>query len=147
MKSNLLILLFFGILLGSCRKYDAGNTDISSDTYTVSWNYLDPSYYCEMSVPEITQDVVDNGAVFVYIQNTSGDWVALPFTLPIDGNYSSTYTPVHGLGLVRVYKTDTDLLTLDPGTSTFKVVVVSEHGLAQKPDLDWTDYKQVAEEL
>jgi hypothetical protein len=147
MKTNLLLFLFLGLLLSSCQKYDAGNTDISSNTYTVSWTYLDPSYYCEMNVPEITQDVVDNGAVFVYIQTTSGDWMALPCTLPIDGNYSSTYTPVHSLGLVRVFKTDTDLLTLDPGITTLKVVVVSEHGLAQKPDLDWTDYKQVAEEL
>ncbi len=147
MKTNLLLLLFLGAFLSSCRKYDAGNTDITSDTFTVTWNYLDPSYYCEMNIPAVTQDVLDNGAVMVYIQNNSGNWIALPCTLPIDGNYSSTYTPVHSLGKVSVWKTDTDLLTLDPGISTFKVVVVSEHGLAQKPDLDWTDYETVSKAL
>jgi hypothetical protein len=100
-----------------------------------------------MQVQDITQEILDKGAVMVYMDNGNNEWIALPCTIPIDGNYSSTYTPVHSLGKVRVWKTDTDLLTIDPGITNMKVVVVSEHGLAQKPDLDWTDYDAVSKAL
>ena len=148
MNSSTFTLFFIGLLLFvSCSKDKYGNTDISSNTYTTNWTFQDPSYYCDISVPEITQDIVDNGAVFVYMSNGNGGWTALPFTEPIDGSYSSTYTPVHFLGGVRIWKTDTDLLTLDPGTSTIKVVTVSEHGLAERPNVNWVDYEEVKKEL
>jgi hypothetical protein len=148
MKSSTSFLLFIGLFIfASCSKDKYGNTDISSDTYTTTWTYQDPSYYCNLNVPEITQDIVDNGAVFVYMSNGNGGWTALPCTIPIDGSYSSTYTPVHYVGGVRIWKTDTDLLTMDPGSTTFKVVVVSEHGLAQRPNVNWENYNEVKAEL
>jgi hypothetical protein len=134
-------------LFSSCSKDKYGNTDISSKTYTTTWTYQDPSYYCDLNVPEITQEIVDNGAVFVYMSNGNGGWAALPCAIPIDGNYSSTYTPYHAIGWVRVWKTDTDLVTLDPGSTTFKVVVVSGHGLAQRPNVNWENYNEVKAEL
>jgi hypothetical protein len=144
MKTKTLLFLFSGLFMfASCSKDKYGNADISSNTYTTTWTFQDPSYYCDLSVPEITQDIVDNGAVFVYMSNGNGGWTALPHTEPIDGSYSSTYTPVHFVGGVRIWKTDTDLLTLDPGSSTFKVVVVSENGLAKRPNLNWEDYNEV----
>jgi hypothetical protein len=149
MKNKTLTFFFAAIVLvgSSCSKDKYGNTDISSDTYTTTWTYQDPSYYCDLNVPEITQDIVDNGAVFVYMSNGNSAWTALPCTIPIDGSYSSTYTPVHFVGGVRIWKTDTDLLTLDPGSSTFKVVVVSDHGLAKRPNLDWENYNEVKAEI
>lgn len=148
MKTSNALLLFVSFLIfASCSKDKYGNTDISSDTYTTTWIFQDPSYYCDISVPEITQDIVDNGAVFVYMSNGNGGWTALPYTVPIDGTYSSTFTPVHYTGGVKIWKTDTDLVTLDPGTSTFKVVVVSKHGLAKRPNVNWVDYKEVENEI
>lgn len=60
---------------------------------------------------------------------------------------SSTYTPVFYLGGVSIWKTDTDLLTLDPGVSTFKIAVLTQKQLIAHPNLDLTDYESVATEL
>jgi hypothetical protein len=134
-------------LFTSCSKNKYGNTDIISDTYTVSWTFDDPSYKTQISESLITQDIIDNGAVMVYMSNGNGGWIALPYTLPQDATYSSTYSFVLYDGGLTVWKTDTDMLTLDPGTTTFKVVILSQHGLIQHPGLDLTDYEAVEKEL
>jgi hypothetical protein len=147
MKRILFLSVAFIALFNSCGKDKYGNTDISSDTYVVGWTFVDPSYRTDISEPLITQDVIDNGAVMVYKSNDNGGWVALPCTLPIDDTYASTFSFVMYEGGVTVWKTDTDLLTLDPGISTFKVVILSQHGLIQHPNLDLTDYEAVEKEL
>lgn len=147
MKNLLFLIGFISFILSGCQKESYGNTDITSDTYTVSWVFDDPSYKTTISEPQITQDIIDNGAVMVYKSNGNGGWIALPYTLPIDNTYSSTFSYVLYDGGVTVWKTDTDLLTLDPGTSTFKIVILSQHGLIKHPNLDLTDYKEVEKAL
>jgi hypothetical protein len=147
MKRILFLSVVIVALFNSCSKDKYGNTDISSDTYVVGWNFVDPSYRTDITEPLINQDVIDNGAVMVYKSNDNGGWVALPCTLPIDATYASTYSFVIYDGGVTIWKTDTDLLTLDPGVTTFKVVILSKHGLIQHPNLDLTDYDAVEKEL
>jgi hypothetical protein len=147
MKNLLLFIGFISFILSGCQKETYGNTDITSDTYVVSWVFDDPSYKTTISEPKITQEIIDNGAVMVYKSNENGGWIALPYTLPIDNTYSSTFSFVLYDGGVTIWKTDTDLLTLDPGTSTFKIVILSQHGLIKHPNLDLTDYKEVEKAL
>lgn len=147
MKRIIFLCAILVALFTSCSKNKYGNTDIISDTYTVSWTFVDPSYKTEISESLITQDIIDNGAVMVYKSNGNGGWIALPYTLPLNATYSSTYSFVLYDGGLTVWKTDTDMLTLDPGTTTFKVVILSQHGLIQHPGLDLTDYKAVEKEL
>lgn len=147
MKKSILFIALLALVTISCKKDKYGNTDVYSNTYTVSWTFEDPSYTASMSVSEITQDVLDNGAVMVYMSNNNGGWIALPYTLPMSSTYSSTFTPVIYNGGVKVWKTDTDLLTLDPGTSTFKVVVLTQKQLIAHPNVVLTDYNSVAEEF
>jgi hypothetical protein len=147
MKRIIFLSAILVALFTSCSKNKYGNTDIISDTYTVSWTFVDPSYKTEISESLITQDIIDNGAVMVYKSNGNGGWIALPYTLPLNATYSSTYSFVLYDGGLTVWKTDTDMLTLDPGTTTFKVVILSQHGLIQHPGLDLTDYEAVEKEL
>lgn len=147
MKRIIFLSAILVALFTSCSKNKYGNTDIISDTYTVSWTFVDPSYKTEISESLITQDIIDNGAVMVYKSNGNGGWIALPYTLPLNATYSSTYSFVLYDGGLTVWKTDTDMLTLDPGTTTFKVVILSQQGLIQHPGLDLTDYKAVEKEL
>ena len=147
MKRIIFLSAILVALFTSCSKNKYGNSDIISDTYTVSWTFVDPSYKTEISESLITQDIIDNGAVMVYKSNGNGGWIALPYTLPLNATYSSTYSFVLYDGGLTVWKTDTDMLTLDPGTTTFKVVILSQHGLIQHPGLDLTDYKAVEKEL
>jgi len=147
MKNSILFIALLTLLMTSCKKEDYGNTDIYSKEYAVTWTFQDPSYYTTISVPQITQDVLDNGAMMAYMSNGNGGWVALPCTIPMDASYSSTFTPVFTLGGATIWKTDTDLLTLDPGLSTFKIVVLTQKQLIAHPNLDLTDYESVATEL
>ena len=148
MKNLLFLSAAVLFLFSNCTKETYGNTDIYSDTYTADWTFDDPSYRVTISEAKITQDVIDNGAVMVYISNGSGGWIALPCTLPQTASYASTYSYVLHSGGVTVWKTDTDLLTLDPGAyGVFKIVVLSQHGLKQHPDLNLTDYEEVKKEL
>lgn len=147
MRKIFLLSAILVALFTSCSKNKYGNTDIISDTYTVSWTFVDPSYKTEISESLITQDIIDNGAVMVYKSNGNGGWIALPYTLPLNATYSSTYSFVLYDGGLTVWKTDTDMLTLDPGTTTFKVVILSQHGLIHHPGLDLTDYEAVEKEL
>jgi hypothetical protein len=147
MKKAFFLLFLTSLIFVACKKDKYGNTDIYSNTYSVYWTYEDPSYTATISEAKITQEVIDKGAVMCYMSNGSGGWIALPCTLPMDASYSSTYTPVIFVGGVKIWQTDTDMLTLDPGMKTFKVVVLSEHQMIAHPDLDLTDYESVEEEL
>jgi hypothetical protein len=147
MKRIIFLSTILVALFTSCSKNKYGNTDITSGTYVVGWTFDAPSYKTQISEPLITQDIIDNGAVMVYMSNGNGGWIALPCTLPIDDTYASTFSFVLYDGGLTVWKTDTDMLTLDPGTTTFKVVILSQHGLIQHPGLDLTNYIEVEKEL
>ena len=147
MKKTAFLSLLLVFIMSSCNKNNYGNTNIFSVTYTVSWEFEDPSYVTYVDVPEITQDVLDNGAIMVYMSNDSGGWTALPCTLPMAASYASTYTPEFYKGYVKIVQTDTDLLTVDPGVMDFKVVVLTQKQLTAHPNLVLTDYSSVKEEL
>ena len=78
MKNLLFLCSAFILLFSNCSKETYGNTDIFSDTYVVGWTFDDPNY--KVSIPEskINQDIIDNGAVMVYLSNGNGGWIALP---------------------------------------------------------------------
>jgi hypothetical protein len=127
-----------------------GNSQISSTSYTVfnwEWTFLDPEYYVDLSVPEITQAVVDNGAVMVYYENTYGEWEAMPNTVAVTSNYSTVYSFSHWLGHVSLYVFDTDWLTLSPDDMNIKIVIISEKQLMQDASVDWTNYQDVMAKL
>ncbi|MFH0893729.1 MAG: hypothetical protein V2A54_04775 [Bacteroidota bacterium] len=157
--------LAIALLVGGCKKDDDsmyqlkgdyqpkgnyqpagnyGNANIVSNQFTVTWTLSAPAYYCTIYDGNITQSIVDNGSVEVYMSNGSGGWIALPYTMPMSSTYASTYTPVHYLGGVTVWKYDTDYTQAsDPGTTTFKVVCVSYAGKIANPNLNWNDYNEV----
>ena len=75
MKQKILFLsaIIFTLALTNCNKDEYGNTTTETSTHTSgNWVYSDPSYYTDISVPEITQGVVDNGAVLVYLVTSGG---------------------------------------------------------------------------
>ena len=125
-------------------KNEAGNAYIYSAQYTVTWIMSDPGYYCNIEDENITQEVVDNGLVEVYMSNGSGGWIALPITMPVSADYSSTFTPVHYLGGLTIWEYDTDInQSADPGLTTFKIVCINPVAKLAHSDLDWNDYASV----
>lgn len=124
-----------------------GNANVHTQTFIVSnWYYNAPSWGVDITDLDITQDIVDNGLVMVYISNGSGGWQALPYTVYPTSGYSSTYVFVHYLYGVTIWKTDSDLtLPSNPGTKTYKVIAVAEAPRIANPNVNWMNYEEVKE--
>lgn len=148
---KLMTLVLSLIVVVSCKKDDdsayqqKGNyPTLYSKQYTVTWTLNAPGYFCTIDDANITQAVVDNGYVEVYLSNDSGGWIALPITMPVTSTYATTYTPVHYLGGVTIWAYDTDTQqTADPGSTTFKVVIISAVARQANPTLDLNNYEEV----
>ena len=120
-----------------------GNANVVSSSITSgSWSFVSPSWSQSFSYSAITQDILDNGAVLVYV--ASGvNYYQLPYTFYPTSSYSRTYNYVHYLGGLKVYVTDSDLNTSEPGTLKFKVVVIEASGLMKNPNVDLNNYQAV----
>ena len=121
-----------------------GNANVVSSSITSgSWTFLSPSWSQSFTYSAITQDILDNGAVLVYVAE-GVNYYQLPYTFYPSSSYSRTYKYVHYLGGLKVYVTDSDLTTPDdPGTLKFKVVVIEASGLIKNPNVDLNNYQAV----
>jgi hypothetical protein len=150
-RIRLMTLVLSLLVVVSCKKDDdsayqlKGNyPTIYSKQYTVTWTLSAPGYFCSITDANITQDVVDNGYVEVYLSNENRGWIALPITMPITSTYATTYTPVHYLGGITVWAYDTDTQqTDDPGATTFKIVIISAVARQANPTLNVKNYEEV----
>jgi hypothetical protein len=126
-----------------------GNANLEQFTYTIQSNqwytrgtFQQPGfqYYHQIDAPEVTQSVMDNGAVMVYIKQSD-----LFYPLPAITDYETYVTTVQFnvyLGMVEVFIEDTDFQTQAPGAMTLKVVVFDQLNSLPK-NLDIKNYKQV----
>lgn len=97
-----------------------------------------------LNVPAITQDIVDEGTVLVYVRNTgsSGGWYSLPYS--VSGNEIDLLD--FGVGFVNLQANFTQANAFD-----FRVVVVSGSGLTQlnvaHPGINLKNYSEVSRAL
>lgn len=121
-----------------------GNANVVSSTVTVSnWTYNSPSWEGLISYGAITQEIIDRGAVLVYV-NTGNSWLQLPATFYQSASYSSTILVANFTGGVAITFTDSDLVQpANPGPLTFKIVVIAPSQRIANPDLDYTNYEEV----
>lgn len=137
----------------SCKKGDTGpagtngkdgNANVVSSTITSSnWVYTSPSWKIDFTYPAITQSIIDNGAVLVYLQVGSA-YNQLPLTTYPSSTYSRTYEVSSYVGGVAIYATDSDLTQpANPGSKKFKVVVIAASGLKQNPNVNLDNYEEV----
>ena len=158
-KTNFLVFTVFAVLLtfNGCKKGDTGpqgpagadgNADVHAQVFTVSsWIFSTPYYSADIVDTDITQSIVDYGAVIIYISNGSGGWELFPVTV-FHGSYSSYYTAVHYLHGVTIWISDSDSVQpADPGTKTFKIIAISSQVMIAHPDLDWSNYSKVQKTL
>ena len=91
-------------------------------------------HYANLYIDEITENVLDNGAVLIYLYQ-DGSLYSLPSTfvnVTEDGiGYSSSYWTVLQLGGLTVKVQDNDGYTVHPGPQEFKIVIID--GLSSLP--------------
>ena len=131
-RTSMIVGLFVTVFgLGSCTKKVTQVVDQGfSAVYTIhqgDWkvdNSTDPlfQYYVALNVPEIDQQIVDNGGVMVYLSFDGGTtYDALPEEI---GDY--TYNALHSLSTLTVgfRKTDWSTPSLPTGDVLAKVVIL-----------------------
>lgn len=126
-----------------------GNANLVHYTYTIQANqwsvrgvFGQPGfqYYYEINIPGITQNVMDYGAVMVYVKLND-----LFYPLPAIANYNGYVNTMQNnvyMNMIEIFIEDTDFKTEAPGQFTFKVVVFDQIKSLPK-SLDIKDFKQV----
>jgi hypothetical protein len=163
MKKLLFAFLSMTFLFASCAKDGkdgavgpqgpAGNANVSSTTINVAatdWvtQGSGPThrwYSAYLSVPSITQAVLDRGLVMVYWNLWTTEYVPLPHLIsPPNWSDARQWTPFHYLGGVRIESVHPDhTRSVRPDAAKFKVVVIPA-GLRKMPKVDWNNYAEVA---
>lgn len=158
-------LLFLGVLvLGGCTKEGpagpagpqgpagpvspAGNARIVVKNITSSaWFLNEPSWIMNLEVPEVTEDIINNGMVQVYVK--IGDvHHQLPSTFYVSNAYSITLGVSSRVSGIRVSWTRSDWgWEVHPGNQTFKVVILTPEARRQSQLVDWSKYEDVKAEL
>lgn len=153
-KSTKIIAMFAiacGLLFTNCKKEGTqgppgkdGNANVVSSSITSSnWVYNNPSWKINFSYGAINQDIIDNGAVLVYMKVGTA-YNQIPITFYPANNYSRTYDLSTYVGGVAVYCTDSDLTQpTNPGSQTFKIVVIAASQLIKNPNVDLNNYAEV----
>jgi hypothetical protein len=161
-KKMLMAFLSCTFLLASCGKDGAvgpqgpqgatGNANVTSTTINIAatdWTFQGPAgngwYDTRLTVPAITQAVVDKGLVLVYWNIWANEYLSLP-TMPSPPNWSDArqLTPFHYLGGVRIEAVTPDhTRAVRPDAAKFKVIVIPA-GLHKMPKVDWNNYAEVA---
>lgn len=121
-----------------------GNANVTSTTFTITnWTYSAPYFYDDLPVPAITQSIVDNGAVLVYIMD-SGYNIQLPVTIYPTASYSQSWGMNFGLGVCEITVNDSDQTQpINPGTKTVKVVVIASRSMLNDHTVNWNSYESV----
>lgn len=155
--------VFTALTFNSCKKDkyqpigDYGDTNITT-TNTVTptnWTttYDDGTNFAlesTLSVPGITQDVFDKGAVLVYILS-SGRYYALSYS-DAGNTYSATFNYSFAVGSIIIECTGYDNTgSYKPadlnGQYTFKTVILSSAAKKMHPNVDLTNFDEVKKEF
>lgn len=156
MKTQLIktfgICLIFGTLRTNCKKGDTGpqgtagtngtnwNANVKSQTNTnLTWTYNSATQEFEtnISTPLVTQDIIDKGAVLVYLQdgNLSSQ---LPFSQMLDISTIVFFDYIASVGNVKITFANSDLdNTIVPqSTLKFKIVALTASARAANPNIN-----------
>lgn len=126
----------------------AGNARIVVKNITASaWFLNEPSWIMNLEVPEVTEDIINNGMVQVYVK--IGDvHHQLPSTFYVSNAYSITLGVSSRVSGIRVSWTRSDWgWEVHPGNQTFKVVILTPEARKQSRVVDWSKYEEVKAEL
>ena len=137
----------------------SGNANVSSSTFTVTasqWqasgaNGTDYEKYVDLTVPAITQDILDNGAVLVYWVTSTGINVQLPYqNVYPAGSTPFIYQPSATLGTatIEAYYTDWSTFNFNAGSQIkFKVVTIDGSLRVTHPEINWKDPQSIVKGL
>ena len=153
MAATMLLLTTFA----SCKKGDTGaagvdgNANVHGTTGTIFtsnwlWNAAAQVNYVDFTDNDITESIVDNGTVSVFISTDiytiNPIWIALPYTVWANPsfNYGFNYT----YEKLEVTLSTTSHASVTPsGTIYVKIVAIAASTIRKHPHTDWNNYEQI----
>lgn len=133
-----------------------GNANVQSQTVeTISsdwdWDAEACNWYLDLQWDAIDFDMVDYGAVLVYMENPTDfyGWHQLPLTLYANEQYSSTIETVYYDDGLTIFWTNSDLqqhqnpCEFYNANLTFKVVLIDAAMYSKHKDIDFSNYEIV----
>ncbi|WP_297509146.1 hypothetical protein [Flavobacterium sp.] len=116
-----------------------GTNTVTTSSSNWSSNTSGSFWYTTLSLPAITQSIIDKGVVSLFKSDSNGAWIAMPYTI---GNQSWYYE--FGVGFINIYTTNTNLSSMpNPATQKFRVVVISASNRIANPNVNWKNYDEV----
>lgn len=168
---SLLCLVLFSFYIIGCKgdagptgpqgiQGNQGNANVHSKIFSItSWTWqtipvFTPSWQGGVTDNDITQSIIDSGAVMVYCDfgsSSSGaaTWNAFPLSeyggsgVIYSWNYSCS---VNQIGVIYS-RNNTTQPTVPASNYKYKVVAISASVLSSNPNLNWKDYEEVKAKL
>jgi len=162
-KKIIAIAAIFGVFVG-CQKAQKGeagtpgidgkngNANVTSITLNAtSWSWDATNYWRSATwsgISQLTANVVNNGAVMLYQNDGSGNFIALPLT----GNITATVQEhdffKYGVNTIQVVIENSDLSDPNPPTSlSYKLVCIPQAIIKSNPNIDIRNYNEVKQVL
>jgi len=156
---TLTAICLIALIFSNCKKAEKGDVGatgkdgingnaniISSNTVLInSFVYYSSikEYQASLTLSAINQDVLDKGAVMVYLSGGSNNWYPLPIS---DG--STVSYEIHLGGLTVFYFNNDNTTPSNPnGLYTVRVVVIPSQIIKTNPNIDLTNYAEVKQVL
>lgn len=156
-----------GALMSSCTTVEGPpgppgppGRDGNAEVYSINYIVEDENWYdvgvqgeddyflaADLDVPEITQDIVDDGLVLVYYRvDNQSPWIALPYTfISHNPQYVEKLDFIYDLAYVGLQSQATDR-NATPYAGTFRVIVASAIPI-NKRAVNYQNYDEVADWL
>jgi len=136
----------------SCKKGDKGDTgpqgaqgnaNVQTYSFTVassSWTLIGNEYDATITVPALTQNVLDKGLVSVFTSADATHWSGLP--LSFQGREINFVLSLSTVSLVYTLDNGSSPSS-PPNNNQFKVIIVPGSSRLANPNVNWNDYKEV----
>jgi hypothetical protein len=117
-----------------------GNANVyASEAFVVSgWNPSGNTWKKTVNAPEITSDISEFGSVEVFKLYGADEWTNLP---DINGNTSTVFNFYPG-GFTLLVQTFDGSVPANPGSLTFRFIVISSALRQAHPNTNWKNYKE-----
>ncbi|MCX7862425.1 MAG: hypothetical protein N2449_05460 [Bacteroidales bacterium] len=155
-KALLLGVIITVSLFQACKKEQGpqgppgkdGNANVTAKVVNINqndWISGNKIWYVDILDTRITESVINNGMVKIFMESSSqsGVWLNLPW-FEVYEDYTSIYNFNCGINAVRIFKEDTDAeMPSNPGFKKFKIVVIDGVSYKKYKEVNYNDYNSI----
>ncbi len=134
-----LLLAFALFTLSGCKKEEVvgpqgqqgpqGNANVHSVDFTMyygSWSgSQNEGWEATYNWNVLTEEMVNKGGIFVYVETEANTFMLMPFSLPVTGGFVSVVSAFRTGELGLIYLPSSNVSITNPGVRRFRAVAIS----------------------